>query len=112
MDCGWYLELYEIDRIGNNAKTNQFTASTFVPQETSTSRTPVIQFGPSLARPENSKLNFSVDNLLRTASQETSTSTSKLHVTIDSQITPKEPEVALSASSTGGNLCIDEDYDN
>ncbi|XP_066152371.1 nuclear transcription factor Y subunit gamma [Euwallacea fornicatus] len=109
----------------------------------STSRTPVIQFGPNVSRPESSKFNFSVDNLL--ANKDSHQEQSKLHVTIASQeLSRSQPDsnpvtrshsisktgsssfevmpslVPLSAnmyghsssSSTGDNLCIDEDYDN
>lgn len=98
-----------------------------------TSRTPVIQFGPKVAKQDSSKYNFSVSNLISEAKEEP-----KLHITIDSQELPDTqllppnvnhtvsknenrdtvpPLVPISTnlygqSSTGDNLCIDEDYDN
>ncbi|XP_028143562.1 dr1-associated corepressor [Diabrotica virgifera virgifera] len=101
-------------------------------QSTSTSRTPVIQYGPKVVNAENSKINFSVTNLLKPDEP-------KLHVTIASEelagvpqllptsrsssslpprvnpndiVPPLVPISRYSQNSSDNNLYIDEEYDN
>ncbi|KAJ8936858.1 hypothetical protein NQ318_012821 [Aromia moschata] len=101
-------------------------------QSTSTSRTPVIQYGPKVAQAEATKLNFSVNSLLGQKEEP------KLHITIASEQLPvpqhmssnittssASPKLGTSdnvpplipishayGQNAGDNLCIDEDYDN
>lgn len=105
-------------------------------QSSSTSRTPVIQFGPKVTQTDTKALNFSVNNLLNTTDEP------KLHITIAEHVpvpplvpsrgapshsevrekTPPKncdnipPLIPISHhyynQNTEDNLCIDEDYDN
>ncbi|KAJ8963645.1 hypothetical protein NQ314_005492 [Rhamnusium bicolor] len=110
----------------------QIAANFYNEQSTSTSRTPVIQYGPKIAQTESTRLNFSVNSLLGQKEEP------KLHTTIASEqlpvpqlvstnrstnsvppkvptsdnIPPLIPISHLYSQNTGDNLCIDEDYDN
>lgn len=110
-----------------------------LPEQSSSSstRTPVIHFGPKVSKKDSSKLKFSVNSLIGDKDEPQKTQTKeepKLHVTIASQELSSTPSIDHSVSkqpplevmpslvpfsagmyghsSTGDNLCIDEDYDN
>ncbi|XP_056641294.1 dr1-associated corepressor homolog [Diorhabda sublineata] len=103
-------------------------------QSSSTSRTPVIQYGPKIVNAESTKINFSVNNLLKPDEP-------KLHITIASEELPTVPQLTttsrsssnlsiskvnpndnvppllpitnrVSQNSNDNSLYIDEDYDN
>lgn len=100
-------------------------------QSTSTSRTPVIQYGPKIAQ-ESKKVNFSVNSLLgqkdepklqlTIASEQLSTSPAMSPDKSTNSVPPKvassdnvPPLIPISnaySQNSGDNLCIDEDYDN
>lgn len=126
-DAGNSMEVVTSPEAGSPV---QVTANFYNEQSTSTSRTPVIQYGPKIAQ-ESKKVNFSVNSLLGQKDEP------KLHITIASEqlsISPVvstnrpndvPPKVANSdnvpplipisnaySQNSGDNLCIDEDYDN
>ncbi|XP_023026532.1 negative cofactor 2 alpha [Leptinotarsa decemlineata] len=114
-----------------NEKSLQMEANDYSRQSTSTSRTPVIQYGPKIVEAEATRLNFSVNRLLGQEDKP------KLHITIASENSPVPQLVPANRSvsslptrvapssnvpplipfsqfspNTSENLCIDEDYDN
>ncbi|XP_018578219.1 dr1-associated corepressor [Anoplophora glabripennis] len=129
-DAGNSMEVVTSPEAGSPV---QVTANYYNEQSTSTSRTPVIQYGPKIAQ-ENKKINFSVNSLLGQKDEP------KLHITIASEqlsipsvvstptnkstnsVPPKvastdniPPLIPISnayCQNSGDNLCIDEDYDN
>ncbi|RZB40545.1 hypothetical protein BDFB_006795 [Asbolus verrucosus] len=112
-------------------------ANFYTEQSTSTSRTPVIQYGPKVAQVDTKKMSFSVNNLIDQTKEEPKVrisvaepvpvpplvptrgipSNSNVHETappINCDNIP--PLIPIShhyyGQNTEDNLCIDEDYDN
>lgn len=95
-------------------------------EQSTSSRTPVIKYGPKIAQADSTNLSFSVNNLLGKKEEP------KLQITIASEqlvvpnmvqseppkLAPRDSIPALIPfsnsynSNTGDNLYIDEDYDN
>ncbi|XP_019757817.2 dr1-associated corepressor isoform X1 [Dendroctonus ponderosae] len=139
---GTPLELRPPSREKTKESTAPSTGSSHSEQSSSrrssTSRSPVIQFGSKATKPECSKFNFSVNSLI--GSKNLLYEEPQLHIALDAQelshseqvtleptpnAVPNEkqsqevmpPMVPLASSSyassgTGDNLFIDEDYDN
>lgn len=97
----------------------------FDEQSTSTSRTPVIKYGPNITQTDSTKFNFTVNSLLgqnqdepqlsakaepKSTCRPSSTVTST--VVISDNVPPLIPLSHSSGTSSGDNLTIDEDYDN
>lgn len=97
----------------------------FDEQSTSTSRTPVIKYGPNITQTDSTKFNYTVNSLIgqntdepqvhvkvepEATSQVSSTVTST--VVISDNVPPLIPLSHTSGTSSGDNLTIDEDYDN
>ncbi|KAJ8922253.1 hypothetical protein NQ315_004190 [Exocentrus adspersus] len=125
-DAGNSMEVVTSPETGSPA---QVATSVYSEQSTS-SRTPVIQYGPKITQSESHKLDFSVNSLLSQRDEP------KLHITIASEqlssvistsrststVPPKvessdnvPPLIPISntySQNSGDNLCIDEDYDN
>ncbi|CAG9824448.1 unnamed protein product [Phaedon cochleariae] len=107
-------------------------------EQSTSSRAPVIHYGPKVVKAENTKLNFSAKELLKEEPElhKAMKEEPELHITIASEQLPVPQLLSASISSslpsrvvssdnvpplipisnynqnTNDSLCIDEDYDN
>lgn len=116
----------------------EIAASYYVEQSTSSGRTPVIQYVPKLAQVETSRLNFSVENLVKQENK-LQVDVTNIPPLVPALTTNQDSSVAVNntaksptrlpnednlpqlipishnfyaQNNSGDNLYIDEDYDN
>lgn len=133
------LKVSEGESVRCDVPRHDIPANFYTEQSTSTIRTPVIQYGPNIKQSETSKVNYSVDDTVKTETKLHIDLThvnniNKPHIPVP-ELVPTRSNTDVSSSlttiksvdnipslipishnycgqSTGDSLYIDEDYDN